>query len=230
MLSFLMHSWGLWLVFFIVVLGIYVWNSTITIDMYARRRKDDDYINIKLSKWNGLIKYSMRIGHMDIKNGLLHIKQRNKMSRMGNSDTKREHKELNIDSMLELYHKWADVLQAILDVNGKLRKLLNCIQITEWKWYTYVGTGDAMWTAMASGMTWTIKTTIYGLMSKLMQIKEQPVVKVEPVYQVAFFATEWSCIAKIKFGHAILAGIYMMPRIRSSRKGARTWQNILFKV
>lgn len=198
--------------------------------MYARRRKDGDFIAIKLSKWKGLLKYSLKIPYLDIKDGRLQVKQKNKVIRAGNANTTQAKSELDFDDILEQYRKCSEILQILLDVNGRARKLLQTVQLTEWKWYTYIGTGDAMWTAMASGMIWTIKTTIYGMLSKLVQIKESPVVKVEPVYQVAFFATEWSCIAKIKFGHAILAGLYIMPRIRNSRKGAKIWRNILFKA
>jgi hypothetical protein len=54
--------------------------------------------------------------------------------------------------------------------------------------------------------------------------------QVNPVYDRPAFTTEWSCIAQIRFGYAILAGLQLFIRLKKWKGGVKLWQNILFKA
>lgn len=114
---------------------------------------------------------------------------------------------------------------------GWVKRVLARINIWDWHWNTTVGTGDAYWTSMATGAAWSAQTTILGTLSRLVQMKEMPIINVYPVFDdKAHFSTSWSCIAKIRFGHAILAGLHLMLRMKRVKGGFKAWQNILSKA
>ena len=103
------------------------------------------------------------------------------------------------------------------DLFGWVRKTLGHVQLTECTWKTKVGTDDAMWTAMITGMVWSVKTSSMGVMSQLIRLIANPKISVEPVYEKAHFSTEGDFTAKISFGYAIYAGIRLMVQMKKSK-------------
>lgn len=87
-----------------------------------------------------------------------------------------------------------------------------------------------MWTAMATGALWSVKTTTLGVLSQFVKLKAEPKVDVKPIYAQPCFTTEWSCVAKIGFGNAIMAGIHLLVRLKKAKEGVQAWRTLLFKA
>lgn len=214
MLPWILSNWA-WLVgLFIVALVIAACYSTLTFDCYARSRKDEDYILIKIVGLYGLFKFKIVMPQFEFGKKSFQAQQDSEAS----ENKQRGSRDWDPDIAIAQYKQWHAALKMVHDMRGRFKRVLSNGILTEWKWYSYVGTGDAVTTAMTCGLLWSVKGMIFGTLSGLVRVKESPVVKIEPIYQTTFFATEWSCLVKMKLWHALFTGIYIMFRISKWKK------------
>nr|WP_253298263.1 DUF2953 domain-containing protein [Paenibacillus sp. MSJ-34] len=97
-------------------------------------------------------------------------------------------------------------------------------------WSTDIGIGSAADTAIATGVVWAVKSVAAGWAAATFRFMQNPQLAVYPQFHTPQFATELDCIAKIRFGQAIVAGLALIVRVLKVKGGLRTWQNILFKA
>lgn len=218
MLLWFLSRWPLWIILIFAVLLLLVLFSTINIDCYARSRKNDNYVSIRINGIYGLFKYTIKLPRLGQLNSMIFIHREKISENLKDEFDNASPKDWNADAAINIYKHWNDLLSLLLELKGWMREVLKKVELKEWKWYSYVGTGDAMTAAMTCGLLWSVKGMLFGTLSHLVKVKEKPVVKIEPIYQTAFFATEWSCVAKMKGWHAIVAGIYLAVRIASWKK------------
>jgi len=208
MLPWILSNWAWMVSLFIVAIVIAACYSNLTFDCYARSRKNEDYILIKIVGLYGLFKIKIvlpQVGKVQQDSEISENKQSGRW-------------EWDPDVAIAKYQQWHAALQMVHDMRGRFKRVLSKGILTEWKWYSYVGTGDAMTTAMTCGLLWSVKGMIFGKLSGLVRVKESPVVKIEPIYQTSFFATEWSCLVTMKLWHALYTGLYIMFRISKWKK------------
>lgn len=225
MLPWILSNWAWWISLFIVVLVIVAGYSTLTIDCYARSRKDEDYILIKIIGLYGLFKFKIVLPQFELGKKMFQNKAEKDNAGTKGSD-RRSQSDWDADVAITKYQQWHAALQLVRGMRGSIKRVLSRGILTEWKWYSYVGTGDAMTTAMTCGLLWSVKGMIFGTLSGLIRIKDSPVVKIEPIYEAPFFATEWSCIAQMKLWHALFTGTYLMFRIAIWKKRFLVRRNI----
>ncbi|MCR8660340.1 DUF2953 domain-containing protein [Paenibacillus endoradicis] len=217
MLPWILSNWA-WLVsLFIVALVIAACYSTLTFDCYARSRKDEDYFVIKIVGLYGLFKFKIVLPQFELGKQSLQVKKDSNASE-NTEDSQRGRWDWDADVAIEKYKQMHAALQLVHSMRGSFKRVLSRGVLTEWKWYSYVGTGDAMTTAMTCGLLWSVKGMIFGTLSGLLRVKESPIVKIEPIYQTSFFATEWSCLVQMKLWHALFSGTYLMYRIAIWKK------------
>ncbi len=216
-------------VFFALVLYI-VMVSPIVIDGHYRRsgNKDDAAFTVKLLY--GLIKYRVNVPFVRFTGKSLQLKEKISTTSAGQSDSHKQQEEIDAERVARLIDQWKQLLEMTRDFTGVVKHALERVDVLRWRWITSVGTGDAMWTAMATGLVWSIKTSGIGLLSQVVHLKSSPEMQVNPVYDRPAFTTEWSCIAQIRFGYAILAGLQLFIRLKKWKGGVKLWQNILFKA
>ncbi|MNG19977.1 hypothetical protein D3C84_1041940 [compost metagenome] len=104
------------------------------------------------------------------------------------------------------------------------------MKVHQMKWTTEVGTDDAMWTAMATGMLWSVKTTAAGVASQIVHLCESPVLEVKPAYNRTVFETQFRLVAHIRLGQAGLAGVRFVIGMRKLRAGTRSLGRLAAKV
>ncbi|MHA7962943.1 DUF2953 domain-containing protein [Paenibacillus sp. CAU 1782] len=215
--------------FFVLALVVLL-SSPIVIDGYYRRsgNKDDAQFTVKLLY--GLIKYRVKVPFVRFTGKSLQLKEHISTSSAGQSDSHKQNDEIDAERVVRMIDKWKQLLEMTRDFTGVVKHALERVDVHRWQWSTSVGTGDAMWTAMATGLVWSIKTSAIGLLSQVVRLKSHPELKVDPVYDRPAFTTEWSCIAQIRFGYAILAGLQLFIRMKKWKGGVKLWQNILFKA
>ena len=141
-----------------------------------------------------------------------------------------KHGSINMEKINHYIQHVKEILRKTDNLTGLARQTLSRVEVRKWEWHTHVGTGDAMWTAMATGMIWSVKTTAIGVISQLLRLQAEPQASVRPEYRAAHLSTRFTCIAQIRFGYAILAGMQLFVRIIRTEGGVKLWQNILFKA
>ncbi|MDQ6418280.1 DUF2953 domain-containing protein [Paenibacillus sp. LHD-117] len=228
----LSHPYGLIVAggFFLVMLFIAACTSQVVINGYIKRIGSDDDAEIRIKALFGLIKfqYKMPIARID---GLSIKVQEEVSSKNAGINTWKEYNdEIDPERVVSMLDKFKQVLHLTRDLTGWMKKTLTKVRLVEWNWSTSVGTGDAMWTAMATGMVWSVQSSVLGVLSQIVHLKAEPDMKVNPVFERPVFATEWSCIAQIRFGYAILAGLQLLLRMKKTKGGVKAWQNILSKA
>lgn len=217
--------------FFFVIVVLLALASPVVIKGHVKRVGHNDEAEIKVKALFGLIRYRYKVptikwsGMMSLK-----VEEQVKASNAGINTWKQFEDEINKKKVENAIDKYKQILHLTRNLKGWAKDTLSRVKLTQWHWETSLGTGDAMWTAMATGAVWSIKTSILGLISQMVQLSSQPAMSVEPDYKHPSFTTEWSCIAQIRFGYAILAGLQLLVRTKNWKGGIKTWQSILFRA
>ncbi|HIW33672.1 MAG TPA: DUF2953 domain-containing protein [Candidatus Paenibacillus intestinavium] len=218
MLPWILSNWAWWISLFIVAIVIVVGFSTLTFDCYARSRKDEDYILIKIVGLYGLFKFKIVMPQFELGKKTFQTSDGKNDIDANKVNEHPSRSDWDVDVAIAQYKQWHAALELVRSVKGRFKQVLRRGILTEWKWYSYVGTGDAMTTAMTCGLLWSVKGMIFGTLSGIVRVKESPIVKIEPIYQTSFFATEWSCLVQMRLWHALYSGIYIMYRVTVWKK------------
>ncbi|WP_102710761.1 DUF2953 domain-containing protein [Paenibacillus castaneae] len=228
------HPYG-WItaagLFFLVIFAIaLILSSHVVIIGNFRREEQNDDAQISIKALYGMIKYHYKVPAIHFTGSTLQLKEQISSISAGMDSSEQNDNEIDADKVAKGIDKMKQVLQLTKNLMGWVRQTLTKVSIIEWKWSTSVGTGDAMWTAMATGLVWSVQTSVLGVLSQMVKLKAEPQMSVEPIYQQPAFTTEWTCIAQIRFGYAILAGLQLLVRRKKGKGGVKAWQNILFKA
>lgn len=76
----------------------------------------------------------------------------------------------------------------------------------EFRWVTRFGVGDPALTGLLTGVVWSIKGTVFGLLNRNMRLLREPVIRVDPDFQSFTFRTTVRCIVRVRLGDIITAG------------------------
>ncbi|MFD0586856.1 DUF2953 domain-containing protein [Paenibacillus sp. GCM10027627] len=204
--------------------------SPIVVHGYVRKVGDKEDAELSVKALFGLIRYRFEIPFMRFTGTSLKVEEKISSSGAGLNSWKDFNDEIDAEKVESAIDKYKQILHLIKDLRGWIRGTLARVKLTDWQWTTSLGTGDAMWTAMATGAVWSVKTSIVGVLSQMVSLKSQPIMSVNANFQNPSFTTEWSCIAQIRFGYAILAGLQLLVRMKKWKGGVKAWQNILFKA
>ncbi|MBJ6363476.1 DUF2953 domain-containing protein [Paenibacillus sp. GCM10012307] len=205
-------------------------SSEIVFTSQFLRKSDNDHFVVRIHALYGMINYKLEIPLFRFKEGNIEFLQEKRNSYMiGENKNKGEHK-VGVETVMRKLDEARTLLRYTDHFTVWLRKTLSHVRIASWEWNTTVGAGDAVWTAMTTGMLWSAQTALLGVLSQFMRLTVEPQTRVQPLYNQTYFSTEWSCIAKMSFGYAILAGLKLLVRIKKVKGGFTVWQNILFKA
>lgn len=70
----------------------------------------------------------------------------------------------------------------------------------EFAWQTHLGTGDALTTALGTGLFWTVKSTFSALLQQRYRLVQLPKVEVVPEFETVGFVTDFRCIFHLTLG------------------------------
>lgn len=198
----------IWLIvgLFFLVLFVVVLISPIKIQCQYLWHKNSNQMVIKVTACYGLIKYKKIIKHPN-------------KQEQGEAD--------EATAMIDNVRRLWKVMQGM---TSQLSQLFSKLQFTQFRWHTTVGTGDAMWTALSCGSIFTLKSFVTAYLLNHIHFVDKPNVKVQPIYSHPIFATRWSCIAQIRFGKAIIAGLVLIAHMHKEKGAIKEWRNILSKA
>ncbi|WP_168119198.1 DUF2953 domain-containing protein [Paenibacillus sp. HB172176] len=217
-------------VFLLLLLLTSILSSPITMTGHVRKVGNDEFAEFKVRALFGILHYQYTVPSMFFTGNSLKFKKKVSQEGAGIASRQEERDEIDAEKVESSIDKYKQLLQMTRDMKGWVKDTLRRVRLLDWQWSTTVGTGDAMWTAMAIGAVWSVKTSLLGLISQMLHVEEHPRLTVHPVFQYPAFSTEWLCIAQIRFGYAILAGLQLLVRMKKWKGGVRAWQNILFKA
>jgi hypothetical protein len=84
----------------------------------------------------------------------------------------------------------------------------------ELSWVTRVGAGDPALTGILSGLLWSFKGAIFGVLAERMAFVRRPVVRVQPDFEGVAFRTALHCIVRARVRDIIAAGAGVWRRKR----------------
>jgi hypothetical protein len=225
-----MNWWG-WLLLSLALVLVIVWFSKVKLQAFYSRVGNNDRFYILVHGLLGLVRFKFEIPVIKFKGLVRGIDVKSEAVNGLNSDLVAEG-ETNIDreKIIRYYNKLKRILQATFDMKEWIKDTLGLVCCTDLKWTTRVGVGDAPETAITTGIVWTLKSSMLAYVFKFLNRDAKPQIRVIPQYNQTHFSTEFSCIAQIRLGHAILAGLHLLVRIMKVKGGIKAWQNILSKA
>ncbi|WP_224753411.1 DUF2953 domain-containing protein [Paenibacillus terricola] len=221
------HGWIWWAaagLFFL--LGLLVWFSPIVLTTQMKKINLDDDLEVHIKALYGLVRLKWRMPVLEWTNH--GIKVRTEKDNMQGHDEQEE--QMDAARVISLTNRLKMVIVQVEDAAKLVTKVLRKVKVEEWRWVTEVGTDDAMWTAMCTGMLWSVKTTAVGVASQLMQLVASPVIDVRPAYNRTCLASEWKFAARMRLGEAGIIGLRVLNAIRKMKAGTAGLQRILPKT
>ncbi|WP_233146882.1 DUF2953 domain-containing protein [Paenibacillus selenitireducens] len=215
----------------IIIFGVVIARSYIDIKILCNKVQEDDYISIKAKMLFGLVKFNYQIRQISFKGfeqGFL-VKREQKDNFLAGHKT-RDKFEFDFHYLQKMYDRVNLLVKYTPDLIRWTKKILRHVHCSILTWETHIGMEDAADTAVASGAMWAIKGTATGWLSHLIRLQHQPEIQVHTHFHGPQFTTEFRCIAKIRFGHAMVAGVILLVRVVKVKGGLKLWQSILFKA
>ncbi|ANE48009.1 hypothetical protein SY83_18845 [Paenibacillus swuensis] len=211
----------------VALLFVIVLMSSVHIHLRVSRILNDDRIVADARALFGLITYRYEVKNMDFKGFKKGIQvkqeQQNPLKKGKESGGK-----VDKDLVKKYYDKFKIMLQHITDLFGLGRKILARVRVTEFRWRTTVGLGDAVETAMTTGLVWALKGTLSGFALKYVRLIKRPELSVWPVYNKPHFTSELECRAQVRIGVMMYYGVILLTRITKERKakqGQPGWED-----
>jgi|GEM_PF-784003 len=229
----ILNNWTGWLIagsLFFLTCIIIVAASRIYINAHLRKVGNNDDIEIHVRALFGLIRYHLKVPIIQINGQSIQFKKESSAKSAGISTAVKENEdEIDVERVKRMVDWVKALVQLTYDLKGIVRHSLARIELRSLKWSTTAGTSDAMWTAMATGLLWSAKTTITGLLSHMVQLQSTPQLTVDPAYNQTCFKTELICTARIRAGYGMLAAAQLFFRMKKNKQTFKLWRNVLFK-
>jgi hypothetical protein len=222
----------LWVVTFLVIVMVWVGLSHLHIHIYFSRVKDNDHFFVHLKLLGGLISYKMDVPILEYRGVCSGIVFRMKsIMRIPKKEMQQKQKqELTPERISDMYHWGKRLLAHVKEFTTWFHHMLTHVKCTELRWDTRLGIGDAAETALATGMLWAVKSTLFGYIFQYVHLETKPKISIQPRYNHPEFSTEFSCHANIRIGFLFYSMLALVWRIMKSKGGLKTWKNVLFRA
>jgi hypothetical protein len=213
-----------------VAVVLWISLSHVHLQFYFSRVKDNDHFFIDFKMLGGLVSYHVDIPFVEyggIYSGVL-VKMQSIMS-LPKDQLQHKHKQITPEHISDIY-QWAKRLLAhVKGFTNWLRHMLTHVKCNELRWVTRIGVGDAPETAIAVGMLWAMKSTLFGYIFQYVILQTKPKISIQPYYNHTEFSTEFSCHVKVRLGFLFFSLLLLLWRIVKSKDGLKTWQGVLFR-
>lgn len=216
----------LFLVIGIVMMGVFLLSPVRVCVMYHRRGHDDQLKTQIRLLWGLLrLRYDMSIADLTGK-GLL-VKEK-KVPRFPGKK-KRRRKRFTLATLQRWARESQLLRKRIVHLYDVLRRFFSHVVCERLTWVSNIGTGDAAGTGVMTGVVWSVKTTMIGMLGSYIRWDGSPDLDVRPFFEKEILDTNLNCIIRFRVGHAILAVLRLLTRIHG--KGSeKNWQSTLYKA
>ncbi|MEJ9371808.1 DUF2953 domain-containing protein, partial [Schinkia azotoformans] len=121
--------------------------------------------------------------------------------------------------VMEKVRQAKEFLEHVVNLRGIMKRFINSITIHKLEWNSSFGLGDAAQTGMATGVLWSLKGSIVGILAHYMRLKTKPVLAITPHFLENVVRTKVICIFSFRIGHAILGGLRVVKYWKSTKGG-----------
>lgn len=213
----------LWISLFLIVCIAAACFTTITLEIYARRQKENDDATIKISAFAGLISYTVKLPKVRLNSRGIGFEVKAK-------EGEEKDAELDVKKAITRYRTRVEAIDILKDFKSWFLTLLRKTELSDWVWHSRAGTGEAMSAALSCGMLWSVKGLLFGTVSRYVKVMNAPDVAIIPLFQEKWFSTEWSCKLRLKLGSLLVASVYLLFHLAALRKGVNLWRTFISKV
>lgn len=215
------------LAFLILIIYILI-NSRVNISLEYVRKGWTDYAVFSVCALGGLIKYKYQVSVVDVsKDGIKFF--RVKKEKKGKEEAqKKEKKKTGFDELYKKFVHLKEKYESYKHTIDRIRKYLKCkIKLEEFDFFFLLGTGDAYYTAILSGIVWALTGIISSSVFRNQELKKQHV-DVKTDFSRKRFNVNLNCIFSIKLVHIIVVGFIILSYYLKRRWF--NWQSIRYKV
>jgi hypothetical protein len=199
----------------LILIGVFIAVISATvlhINMIFCHEKDNDYIQIQLKIWFGLIRYHIKIPFLKVdknpKMNQWNIKYEAKVSKKNKEKTTAHtRKHLTPEELIEKIHKGKELLKKVEDLQKIVKHFCQRISVDSLVWESAIGVKNAALTGILTGALWAAKGEFIGLLSKIVRLRAMPKLNVVPSFQATFTKTRLECMLHFRIGYAIIAGL-----------------------
>lgn len=219
-----------WVAGIVAVCFVIVLSSSIKCRLTLMRRHADDEIVVDVHAMSGLVKQRLSIPVLKLSELQNAVEVKAEVVNKSNNNLEQgSHEKITMERIKQAYDNVQVLLEHCFQFHKWMLETLKHVRCTKLYWKTNVGLGDAAETAMATGLVWSLKSSLLGFLFQFIQLETRPGLLVVPQYNEYAFATEIICIAKIRLFYILLAGIRLLFRILRVKDGLKTWQRVIFK-
>ncbi len=180
---------------------------------------DNDHIKIKIKAWYGLLRYTIKIPFVKIDDQAnIIIKEEQKMGdESSTNEGSKNKKKITPEEEVKAIHDIKEIVQHVVGIHKIVQRFLRKIKVRQFIWHSQIGIGDAAHTGLITGVAWSIKGVVIGIVGEYMKLKTTPIVTITPEFNLLCSRTKLQCIFQFRIGQAILAGIQFLKYWKGGR-------------
>lgn len=201
MILFKIIAWILIVLFLFIFISLF---TKLTIDLTYKFDPNDQRLVILIKALFGLIRIRMDIPELNDTNT---EKQKSEKPDPSLDKNFTDIDSIDEDEALKAYRPIKYWMKNINELYKVVKKSLKKVRITQLVWKSAIGTGDAATTGIISGVGWSFKGTVIGMLSYYFSLKVQPQLEIRPIFNRKISNTYVKCIFQVRAGQAILAGL-----------------------
>ncbi|UFJ41621.1 DUF2953 domain-containing protein [Brevibacillus humidisoli] len=221
-----MFGWYMLLGILLLLLIIVV--TPLKIVLAYRRKSANDYLTIEVSAWFHLIRYKYEIPVLKLLAGKTGAEMSVNMERESRRKRTEKRKKISPADIKQKVQKYKQFQQRVIDLRKTIKKMMRHVRCEEIEWHTRLGFGEAASTDALTGLVWGIKSAIVTCFSHYITMRTVPRLSVQPVWNGEQIQTQFRCILRFRLGHALVAGIRILLKLRRRRE--QKWQTTPSRV
>ncbi|WP_218970610.1 DUF2953 domain-containing protein [Alkalihalobacterium alkalinitrilicum] len=193
------------LIILLLLFIIFITKLNIFISYY--HNGDDDELMVRVRAWR-ILSYTFKAPLIKIDKDSPSIIVEEEQSIGGIEDEKKV--KLTFERIMRDLEKFKDFLQQVVGFHKIVRRFLSHVSVRDMRWTTNIGVSDAALTGFLSGMAWSVKGGIIGLIANYTKMKQLPKIAINPHFQQTVSQTDLKCIVSFRVGYSIIAGILVL--------------------
>lgn len=215
-------KWVLIIFISILVLILLILFMKLKIKLDILHNEENTQIKIKMMVLFGLISYTYNVPFIkvDEEDQSLVVKSEKKVGSSDNKTTTSEQKtRITPHDVIEKLRQAKEFLEHVVNLRGIVKRFINHITIHRLEWSSSFGVGDAAQTGMVTGVFWSLKGGIVGILAHNMRLKTKPLITITPHFLETVVRTKLICIFSFRIGHAILGGLRVVKCWKNTKGG-----------
>ncbi|MCI3920239.1 DUF2953 domain-containing protein [Paenibacillus sp. TRM 82003] len=198
--------------------------SNIHVRIKYFREGENDEVDATLRALFGLVRLRYKVPTIELKPMLrgfrMKVSQKDTSSMLPTLDFTREELQTFLARARRLISNMKNAREWIMDT-------MHHVHVSELRWKTRFGLGDAAETGMASGVVWSMKSAMVGVFSKMMTLDQRPDLQVDPRFGEKTFRTDVSARFRVRVIRTFVIGGMLLYRVLRQKGGWKVWFRVL---